>query len=107
MAARPPTGDDDTQEPSVFGIAAVDEHLSGANFSYPVTPDEILDAVGDPEVQCGPNAHDVSLSTALERTNRQRFDSRTDLLDELHDAFEYERRGSNGLVNWLRSLVGG
>lgn len=91
----------------MFGIAAVDEHLSAADVSYPVTPDELLEAVGDPEVQCGPNAHDVSLSTVLERTNRRQFDSRQELLDQLHDAFEYERRESNGLVNWLRSLVGG
>jgi hypothetical protein len=106
MAARPPQNDDDdTREPAVFGIASVDEYLSDADLSYPATSDDVTAALGDPEIPCGPNAREVALSTALERTGRMRFDSRRDLLDELHDAFEQERRSGGGIVAWLRSLV--
>jgi hypothetical protein len=106
MAARPPVGDDDQPEPTAFGIAAVDDHLRNAALSYPATPAEVVDALGDPAIPCGPNGHDVSLSTAVERTGRTRFGSRRELLDELHDEFERERREGGGLVSWIRSLVG-
>lgn len=105
MAARPPTSDDDASDPAVFGIAAMDEYLRDADLSFPATPEDVLDAVGDPEVPCGPNARDVALSTALQRTNRREFRSRRDLQDELHEAFEQERREGGGIVSWLRSLV--
>jgi hypothetical protein len=105
MAARPPTSDDDPSDPAVFGIAAMDEYLRDADLSFPATPEDVLDAVGDPEVPCGPNARDVALSTALQRTNRREFRSRRDLQDELHEAFEQERREGGGIVSWLRSLV--
>ncbi|MFB6073055.1 MAG: hypothetical protein ABEJ88_08810 [Halobacterium sp.] len=106
MAARPPTGSDDTPEPDVFGIAAADEYISDADLSFPATPEDVVDATGDPEIPCGPNAHEVALSTVLERTGRQRFDSRVDLMDELHEGFERERRSGTGIVQWLKSLVG-
>lgn len=105
MAARPPQSDDEPREPAAFGIAAVDDHLSDADLSYPATPEDVIAALGDPEVPCGPNAHDVALSTVLDRTGRVRFDSRRDLLDELHEAFEREHRSGGGIVAWLRSLL--
>lgn len=105
MAARPPQTNSSLDEPTAFGIAVVDEHLEDADLEFPATPDDVVDAVGDPSVRCGPNAHEVSLSTVLDRTGRQRFDSRRDLLDELHDAFERERRGGTGIVAWLKSLL--
>ncbi|WP_232688307.1 hypothetical protein [Halobacterium zhouii] len=105
MAARPPQSDDEPREPAVFGIAAVDDYLSAADISYPATPEDVSTALDDPDVACGPNAHDIALSTVLDRTGRVRFDSRRDLLDELHDAFEQERRTGGGVVAWLRSLV--
>lgn len=106
MAARPPTGTEEPGEPDVFGIAVVDELLSDANLSYPVTGTEVVAATDDPSVPCGPNASELALSTALERTDRQRFESRQQLLDELHDVFERERQTGGGLLEWLRSLVG-
>lgn len=105
MAARPPQSNDEPREPAAFGIAAVDDHLSDANVSYPATPDEVATALDDPEVQCGPDGHDVELSTVLDRTGREEFDSRRDMLDELHDAFEAERHEGGGFIGWLRSLV--
>lgn len=106
MAARPPVGDDDPPEPNAFGIAVVDDHLRESALSFPATPDEVLEALDDPDIPCGPNGHDVSLSTAVERTARTQFSTRRDLLDELHDEFERERREGGGIVSWLRTLVG-
>lgn len=106
MAARPPRTNADPEEPTAFGIAVVDDQLADADLDYPATPDDVLEALGDRSVRCGPNAHEVSLSTVLDRTGRERFDSRRDLLDELHDAFERERNGASGLVAWLKSLFG-
>lgn len=105
MAARPPQSDDGPKDPAMFGIAVVDDHLSEADLSYPTTPQDVTAALGDPEIPCGPNAREVALSAVLDRTGRARFDSRRDLLDELHEAFERERRSGGGIVAWLRSLV--
>jgi hypothetical protein len=106
MAARPPTGDDDRDaEPVVFGIATVDEHLRDADVSFPATGEDVVAALGDPEVKCGPTAHEVALSTVVERTGRKRFENRREFLDAVHDEFERERHRSGGLVSWLRSLV--
>lgn len=104
MAARPPPANDDPGEPTAFGIVAIDDHLDDADLDFPATREDVLEALGDPSVPCGPSAHEISLSTVLESTGRQRFDTRRELLDELHEAFERERRGSTGLVAWLRSL---
>jgi hypothetical protein len=106
MAARPPPADDDPEEPTAFGIATVDDYLEDADLEYPATRQDVVDALGDRSVRCGPNARELSLSAALERTGRRRFDSRRDLLDELHEVFEDERRGATGLVAWLKSLFG-
>lgn len=106
MAARPPQTESRPDGPTAFGIAVVDEHLEAADLDYPATPADVLDELGDPRVRCGPSAHEIALSSALDQTGRQQFDSRRDLLDELHDAFERERRGTTGFVAWLKSLVG-
>ncbi|MDH5020932.1 hypothetical protein [Halobacterium rubrum] len=107
MAARPPTGDDENAdaEPVVFGIATVDEYLRDADVSFPAAGDEVVAAVGDPDVKVGPTAHTVALSTAVERTGRSEFETRREFLDALHDEFERERHQSGGIVSWLRSLV--
>lgn len=106
MAARPPTGDDDRDaEQVVFGIATVDEHLRDADVSFPATGDEVVEALGDPEVKCGPTGHRVALSTVVERTGRREFETRREFLDALHPEFERERQRGGGIVSWLRSLV--
>jgi len=108
MAARPPTGDDDIGEDTesvVFGIAAVDEHLRDADVSFPATGEEVVAAVGDPGVKCGPTGHEVALSTVVERTGRREFETRREFLDALHPEFERERHESSGIVAWLRSLM--
>lgn len=106
MAARPPTGDDDGDaEPVVFGIATVDKHLRDADVSFPATGEDVVAALGDPEVKCGPTAHRVALSAVVERTDRSEFETRREFLDALYPEFERERTQSGGFVSWLRSLV--
>ena len=106
MAARPPTGDDNSDaELVVFGIATVDEHLRDADVSFPAAGADVVETLGDPEVRCGPNGHRVALSTVVERTGRRRFETRREFLDALHPEFERERQQSGGIVAWLRSLV--
>jgi hypothetical protein len=107
MAARPPQPSNGGREPTAFGIAVVDDHLSDVDLSYPATREDVVEALDDPTIRCGPNAHEVSLSRVLQRTDRSRFQSRTELLDELHEAFERERRKGGGLLHWLRSLFSG
>jgi hypothetical protein len=106
MAARPPQPTNDERDPSAFGIAVVDDHISEDELSYPATREDVVDALDDPTIRCGPNSHEVSLSRVIERTGRSQFESRTQLLDELHEAFEQERRKGGGFVAWLRSLLG-
>jgi len=105
MAARPPVGDDDPPEPNAFGIAVVGNHLRTPTSRIRRLPRRSSRPWATRDSP-GPNSHDVSLSTAVERTARTQFSSRRDLLDELHDEFERERRAGGGLVSWLRSLVG-
>ena len=89
----------------MFGIATVDKHLRDADVSFPATGEDVVAALGDPEVKCGPTGHSVALSTVVERTGRRNFETRREFLDALHPEFERERHQSNGIVSWLRSLV--
>ncbi|MCF2242112.1 hypothetical protein KI372_12385, partial [Halobacterium salinarum] len=92
MAARSPTGDDDTTgaDSAVFGIATVDEHLRDADVSFPATGDAVVAALGDPEIKVGPTGHRIALSAAVEATDRSEFDTRRAFLDALYDEFERE-----------------
>lgn len=104
MAARPPPATDDPDEPTAFGIVAIDDHLEDADLEFPATKRDVVDALGDPRVPCGPNEREVALSTVIERVDGDRFDARRELLDALHDAFEAERSRQRGLLSWLRAL---
>jgi hypothetical protein len=106
MGARPPQ-DDDADEPEslAFGIAALAERLDRADVSYPVGSTELVRALDDPDIPCDPAGNGLALSTALERTGEERFDSEDELLDALHPVFEeYRRSASTGLLGRLRSL---
>ncbi|MXR19805.1 DUF5789 family protein [Halobacterium bonnevillei] len=104
MAARPPTRNEDPEEPTAFGIVAVDDHLTDADLEFPATKRDVVDALGDPRVPRGPNDPEIALSTVLERVDRERFESRRQLLDDLHHAFEAERTGTTSVLAWLKSL---
>jgi mannose/cellobiose epimerase-like protein (N-acyl-D-glucosamine 2-epimerase family) len=106
MAARPPQQDTSPPDAVEFGIAALDGHLDEAEVSYPATRDEIVRALGDPEVPYDAAGNTVALSEALERLPKRTFDSRSELLDLLHPVFEEYRVSSGGsLLGRLRSLL--
>lgn len=107
MAARPPTNDVD-EEPDViaFGIAAVDARLDDADdLSFPAGAEDVIRALGDPEIPYDAHGRTVRLSAAIEESDRDRFDSRRELLNTLHPVFERERRTSGGFVDWIRTML--
>lgn len=106
MGVRPPTNDDD-DEPDIvtFGIAALDARLDDADLSYPVDAEEVVAALGDPEIPYDATGNDVRLSEALDRTHFSRFETEQELLNALHPVFEsYRERTSNSFIAQLRAL---
>lgn len=105
MAVRPPQQDaDDEPESLAFGIAALAPRLEEATLSFPATDEEVVAALGDPEVPCDASGNTLRLSRALEELHAREFDSRRELLELLHPVFERKRRESSGLLGKLRSL---
>jgi|AntDeeMetageno50_2_1112565.scaffolds.fasta_scaffold01292_6 hypothetical protein len=105
MAARPPQDDAEEPDSLAFGIAALNDHLDRADLGFPAENDEIVRALGDPDVPCDPSGRSMALSVALDGVNRERFDSEDALLDALHPVFEERRQSSpTGLLDRLRSL---
>lgn len=108
MGMRPPPADDGNggAESVDFGIAALAAHLDGADLSFPATADEVAAALDDPEVAYDPHGNTVALSTALDRVDRERFDSESDIHDALHPVFEeYRTSTGTGVVAWLRARL--
>jgi len=104
MAVPPPNGEKDASA-IAFGIAAVDGRLEDVDLSFPATRAEIEQAVGDPDIPYDPRGNTMTLSTALEETDQQRFESRQALLNALHPVFEARRSGGENLGGWLRSIL--
>ncbi|WP_049903059.1 DUF5789 family protein [Halococcus agarilyticus] len=105
MAARPPQDDAEEPDTLAFGIAALDDRLDRADLTFPADADETVRALGDPDVPYDPSGRSMALSAALERVERERFDSEDELLDALHPVFEERRQsGPTGLLDRLRSL---
>ena len=106
MAARPPQQDTSTPDAVEFGIAALDGYLDEVDVSYPATREEIVRALGDPEVPYDAAGNAVALSAAMETLPKRRFDSRSELLDLLHPVFEEYRVSTGGsLFGRLRALL--
>jgi hypothetical protein len=106
MGVRPPQqGDDDEPETVAFGIAALDEHLSRGNVTFPVSDEELLDALGNPAVPYDAKGNEIPLSRALEEAPVDRFENRQELLNVLHPVFENTREHANSsIVGQLRAL---
>ena len=106
MAARPPQQDTSSPDSVEFGIAALVGHLDGAAVEYPATRDEIVRALGDPEVPYDASGNTVALSEAMDALPKRTFDSESELLDLLHPVFEEYRVSTSGsLLGRLRSLL--
>ena len=107
MGVRPP-GNDDTDEPASieFGIAAVDAQLRDVDLSFPASRAEVERTLGTERIPYDVHGNDVPLSTILEELPQQQFDSRQELLNALHPAFEqYRKQHSGGFLGRLRSFL--
>jgi hypothetical protein len=106
MAARPPQQDTSSPDSVEFGIAALVGYLDQAAVEYPATRDEIVGALGDPEVPYDASGNTVALSEAMDALPKRTFDSESELLDLLHPVFEEYRVSTGGsLLGRLRSIL--
>jgi len=106
MAARPPQQDTSSPNAVEFGIAALVGHLDHADLEYPATRDEIIGALGDPEIPYDGSGNTVALSEAMDALPKRTFDSESELLDLLHPVFEeYRVSTSGGILGRIRAIL--
>ncbi|ELY95627.1 DUF5789 family protein [Natrialba taiwanensis] len=107
MGVRPPSnGDDDEPESIEFGIAAVDATLRSADLTFPATKDDVEAALGHERIPYDAHGNDVSLGEILAEVQTRKFDTRQELLNELHQPFEaYRREHSGGVFQQVRSML--
>jgi len=106
MAARPPQQDTSSPDSIEFGIAALVGHLDQSELEFPATRDEVVRALGDPEIPYDGSGGAVALSEAMESLPKRTFDSESELLDLLHPVFEeYRASSGGGFIGRLRSIL--
>ena len=107
MGVRPPQqGDDEAPETIAFGIAVLDEYLERAEVVFPMTDEELLEAIGDPNVPYDAKGNEMRLSKALSELPQTRFETRQEFMNALHPVFEAQREhANNSVVGRLRSLL--
>jgi len=106
MGVRPPQQDDDEPDAIEFGIAALDARLSETDVTFPASRGDIVDALGDTNIPYNATGNTVSVGEAMDRADRNRFESEQDLLNALHPVFEEMRESaSSSLLMQLRALV--
>jgi len=108
MGVRPPADDGEREEEAVtFGIAALDAHVRETELMFPADADEVIETLGDPEIECDPAGNTVALSTVLAEVEAETFERRRDLMNALHPVFERRRQsGNGGVFGWVRSVIG-
>lgn len=104
MAAVPPPSDDEEPDSIAFGIPALDDRLRDADLAFPTDAETLVRELGDPSIPYDPTDRTIQLSTVVERTGRERFESRRDFLNAVHPVLEAERN-SGGVGDWLRRLL--
>ncbi|QSG08794.1 DUF5789 family protein [Halapricum desulfuricans] len=106
MGVRPPANDDlDEPESVEFGIVALDGMLSDAGLSFPTDRETVASELGHRSVPYDAAGRTVELADVLEAVDRDRFETKQELLDELYPVFEDHRNSPKGLLSQLRSLV--
>ena len=106
MGVRPPDDGGEEPESIEFGIAALDAHLRRTDLSFPASKGEVDDALGSKTVPYDVYGNTVTLATVLEETDRERFETRQELMNDLHPVFEeYRARHSGGFLAQVRSLL--
>jgi len=105
MARLPPSsgGDPDFVE---FGIPVVDGRLDDADLTFPATAEELDAALGDEVIPYDASGNAVAFSVALERVDRDSFESERELLELLHPVFEgFLERCGDGLIDRLYDVL--
>jgi hypothetical protein len=106
MAVRPPSGDGTDPDAIEFGIAALAAHLDEGAVDFPADTETIADALDHVAVPVDANETTVSIDDALRATERTHYESRNQLLNELHPVFEaYRAEASTSIVGRLRGLL--
>jgi len=107
MGVRPPQDGDDTEPETIeFGIAAVDARLREVDLTFPASAEAVERALGDRPIPYDPSGSTVRLSKALAQTDRESFDSRQELLNELHPILEdYRVNRGVSVVGRIRGLL--
>jgi hypothetical protein len=106
MAARPPQQDTSSPDAVEFGIAALVGYLDHADLEFPATRDEIVRALGDPDVPYDGSGNTVALSEAMDALPKRTFDSESELLDLLHPVFEeYRVSSGGGILGRIRAIL--
>ncbi len=100
-----PNRPEDGEQTVAFGIAALDSELTAADVSYPTDRLTLLETVGDVAVPYNAAGRTIALSEALEQVPRTEFETKQQLLNDLHPVFETARREhSNPWLDRLRSV---
>jgi len=106
MGVRPP-GNNDTEEPDViaFGIATIDARLEGTDLVFPASAEEVLDAIGRTAIPYDAVGRTMELEAAVDQTDQETFETRQELLNELHEVFERQRENAGGVLDQIRALL--
>jgi len=107
MGVRPPdSGNSESPDVVEFGIAAVDDRLDLDGLSYPVDVADLREQYGSVEVPYTASGRTTDMTTVLKRVETREFDSKRELLNELHPVFEEMRASaSSSILGQLRALV--
>lgn len=104
MAVRPP-GDGSDPDHIEFGIAALAARLEETDVEYPATAEEICSAVDNTAVPYDGSGNTLELGEALAEVGTERFETESQLLEEVHPVFERRRRAGGGVVARIRQLL--
>lgn len=106
MGVRPPQADTGTSEVVEFGIPVLTDRLDDANIQFPATTEEILEGLDAPSIPIDASGHSIHLSEAMQSIDQEEFESKQDLLNQLHPIFEeYRESVSRGLLGSIMDLL--
>lgn len=104
MAVRPP-GDGSEPDHIEFGIAALAARLEEADVEFPATAEEICAGIENTAVPYDGSGNTLELREALSELGTDRFETKTQLLEEIHPVFEHRRRTGGGIVERIRQFL--
>ena len=102
MGVRPPSGGSGERDAVEFGIAALTPLVEEAEIEFPAGATEVVRTLDDPKVPVDAKGRSMKLSSAIEETDKGRFDSQRELLNALHPVFEARREAVS--TGWLASI---